>query len=147
MLPDIDWGIIRRKKFNASCIFCNVMYCDYCGGCTRTLVDNEAPFQQHFAQEYCNGNCRHKAHCPNHQDTHFRHFLGPAAKSWFRHMPYCKFHLKPLQLFLCVCVRVRMRVHSPASRKPTEAGQGNEMPKGPLNRPHPLVKLESSALR
>ena len=33
-----------EKKLNASCIFCNAVYCDDCGGCIRTSVGNEAPF-------------------------------------------------------------------------------------------------------
>lgn len=49
-LPSVSatWYWLRHhkeeKKLNASCIFCNAMYCDYCGGCMRTLVENEAPF-------------------------------------------------------------------------------------------------------
>lgn len=147
MLPDIDWGIIRRKKFNASCIFCKAMCCDYREGCIRTLVDNEALFQQHFTQEYCNRNYRHKVHCPNHQDTHFRHILGPATKTRFRRMTYCKLHLNLLQLltlWVCVCMCACTTLWAEG---PQRLDREMKCLKGPLNRPHPLVKSASSALR
>ena len=111
-------------------------------------LENEAPFWQHFAQECCNGFCRQKTYCPNHQNPHFLHFLGSAAKSRFRHILYCTLHFRPPAnvnfVCVCVCVCVCMKVWV---RDLQRLDREMKCPKGTLNRPHPLVQLASSVLR